>query len=184
MKRLSQTRETVWTNPARAMGRAARVALPLLAIAGLTACSSTMVRPVVTNHGYVPDQEKIETLKVGETTMASVKESLGTPSSAATFSNDTWYYISETQETFAFLDTETTDRKVLALKFDQTGKLAQIDRYDITDGRVVNFSDQETPTRGRELTFLEQMFGNVGRGLPGNAGGNPNEGLNIPRGPR
>ncbi len=166
-------------------GRIARLVVPCVAavaFTGLAACSSTIMRPVVAKHGYVPDQEKIEALEVGVATKAIVQETLGTPSSTATFSDDTWYYISATQETFAFLDTETTERTIVALSFDDRGKLADVERYDMEDGRVVAYSGRETRTRGRELTFLEQMFGNVGRGLPGGAG-NPNDGLNIPRGP-
>ena len=34
----------------------------------------------------------------------------------------------------------------------------------LDDGQDVAMSDRETPTRGRELTILEQLLGNVGRG--------------------
>ena len=33
----------------------------------------------------------------------------------------------------------------------------------IEDGRYVNYSDRKTPTRGREVSVLEQIFGSVGR---------------------
>ena len=32
------------------------------------------------------------------------------------------------------------------------------------DARDIEYSDRETPTRGRELTILEQLLGNVGQG--------------------
>ena len=30
-------------------------------------------------------------------------------------------------------------------------------------GRIINYDKNKTPTRGREVTFLEQVFGAVGR---------------------
>ena len=34
----------------------------------------------------------------------------------------------------------------------------------LKDGKVIAYNGRETPTRGRELTILEQLLGNVGRG--------------------
>ena len=42
--------------------------------------------------------------------------------------------------------------------------------YDIEDGQVVDYVARETPTRGRELGILEQLFGTIGR-LPDAAAG-------------
>ncbi|MND02397.1 hypothetical protein D3C83_217680 [compost metagenome] len=37
--------------------------------------------------------------------------------------------------------------------------------YTLKDGKVVAFNGRETPTRGREMTILEQLLGNVGSGV-------------------
>ncbi|MGF1456208.1 MAG: outer membrane protein assembly factor BamE [Alphaproteobacteria bacterium] len=163
--------------PRTRVGAALGLVLIALGPLGLGACASPVMRAVVTKHGYIADQEKIDSLELGITSKAVVRESLGTPSSVATFDPDTWYYISSKQERFAFLNKSVTDRNILALKFDDTGMLAQVATYGLEDGKVVNYSSRETPTRGKELTFLEQMFGNVGRGLPGagGLGGDPNQ---------
>ena len=34
----------------------------------------------------------------------------------------------------------------------------------LEDGQAVSMNRNETPTRGRQLTILEQLLGNVGRG--------------------
>ncbi len=152
------------------LGRGAAMVL----IAGLPllgACSNTVMRPIISKHGYIPDAEKIAALEPGVTTKSVARATLGTPSSMATFDQDTWYYISSTQESFAFLDKEVTDREVLAVRFDKTGLLSTVETYGMEDGKVINYVSRKTPTRGKELTFLEQMFGNVGRGLPGGIGG-------------
>ena len=36
--------------------------------------------------------------------------------------------------------------------------------YTLKDGKAIAFNDRETPTRGREMTVLEQLLGSVGRG--------------------
>jgi hypothetical protein len=51
---------------------------------------------------------------------------------------------------------------VLAIQFDNTGNVANVDRSGIE--RVVYLSPEsdETPTLGRERGFLEDLFGNIG----------------------
>ena len=34
--------------------------------------------------------------------------------------------------------------------------------YDVEDGRVLTYASRETPTLGRQLTFLEQLLGSIG----------------------
>jgi len=39
-----------------------------------------------------------------------------------------------------------------------------VNAYTLRDGKVFAYNTRETPTRGRELSILEQLLGNVGRG--------------------
>jgi outer membrane protein assembly factor BamE (lipoprotein component of BamABCDE complex) len=120
-------------------------------------------------------------LTPGEDTRASVLRTLGNPSTRGTFETDTWYYISATREYLAYLRPDTRERRIIAVRFDEDGVVEAVDEYGMEDGRVVALVDRETPTRGRELTILEQLLGNVGRlptdqfggeqNLPGGAGG-------------
>ncbi len=106
---------------------------------------------------------------------------LGNPSTRGTFEQSTWYYISATREYLAYLRPDTRERRIIAVRFDEDGTVSAVDEFGMEDGRVVAFVDRETPTRGRELTILEQLLGNVGRlpseqfggeqNLPGGAGG-------------
>lgn len=137
-----------------------------VAAAGLAACA-----PVVSQRGYIPDQERVATIQVGVDDKQTIEERLGTPSNIATFDSDTWYYISSVEEQMAFFGPETVKRDILAISFDATGRVAAVEHYGLKDGQVVAFSDRETPTKGRELTFLQQMFGNIGRGVGGPQGG-------------
>jgi hypothetical protein len=38
-----------------------------------------------------------------------------------------------------------------------------VERFGVERGRVVPYSADKTPTRGRELSILEQLFGSIGR---------------------
>jgi outer membrane protein assembly factor BamE (lipoprotein component of BamABCDE complex) len=145
------------------MHRGLRISLSLtVAVLVSAACA-----PVVSQRGYIPDQEKVASIQVGVDDKATVEDRLGTPTNIATFDGDVWYYISSKEEQFAFFDPETTERTILAISFDAEGKVSNLEKYGLEDGQVVAVVDRETPTRGRELSFLQQMFGNIGRGLGG-----------------
>ena len=49
------------------------------------------------------------------------------------------------------------------ITFDESGVVAEITSVSLDDARAIEFAEDETPTRGRELTLLEQLFGNIGR---------------------
>ena len=58
-----------------------------------------------------------------------------------------------------------TSRNVVAVTFDKDSEVVKtVDTMTLKDGKVIAFNGRETPTRGRQLTILEQLLGNVGRG--------------------
>jgi len=135
------------------------------AAAGLAACA-----PVQNQRGYVPDQAAIQAIQVGMDTKDTVSKKLGDPSTAATFGNDIWYYISAHVEQNAFFAPHATERNILAVEFAKDGKVADLHKYTLADGRVVDIVSRETPTRGRELSILQQIFnavpGQIGQTAP------------------
>ena len=51
------------------------------------------------------------------------------------------------------------------ITFEPTGdKVAGVRTLGLADGEQIAMNRNETPTRGRALTVLEQLLGNVGRG--------------------
>lgn len=139
-----------------------------LFLAGLSACA-----PIRDVRGYIPDEEKLGSIKIGADTRDTVQQKLGTPSSTAAFGDPTWYYISTEQERYAFFHPDVTKREILAVEFAEDGKVADLRKYGIEDGQVVAMVDRETPSRGKEMTLLQQLFGNMG-GLPAGAPGAQN----------
>ncbi len=142
---------------------------PLIAIAAaLGACS-----PTLDIHGNIPKPEIVEGIAVGETTRDQVSGMLGTPSAVATFDQDAWYYVGKRTSRVAFLEPEILERQVLVIRFDENGVVRQVEKLDKEDGRAVAIVARATPTRGRELTIIEQLIGNIGRFGGGGTGAGP-----------
>jgi outer membrane protein assembly factor BamE (lipoprotein component of BamABCDE complex) len=139
----------------------------LMAAVAVACVASAGCAPIRDVRGYIPDQEKVEKVAVGQDTRDSVQEKLGTPSSSAAFGDPVWYYISSEEERYAFFTADTTSRQILAIQFNDDGKVADIRRYGLEDGQVVDLVSRETPTRGREMSLLQSLFGGIG--APGSA---------------
>ena len=88
---------------------------------------------------------------------------LGSPSSIATFGEEVWYYISSQTQTIAFYEPEVLDQKVVAIAFDDAGKVKNVRTYGLEDAQAIEPVARTTPTGGREVTILEQLIGNLGK---------------------
>ena len=137
--------------------------------------------PVINQRGYLPDPAGEASVKIGTDTKTTLQQRLGDPSMQAAFGGDSWYYVSSVERQIAFFDPKIETRSVLAVHFDKDGRVANIRHYSLKDGNVVAFETRETPARGRELTFLQQLF-NATPGVPIGAttGGQKNPGGNGP----
>lgn len=126
----------------------------------LTACE-----PIKTNQGYRLDPEQLAQIEAGVTNKDSVQAIMGSPSSIATFQTegDAWYYISSKTEHLAFLAKEVTARDIVIVKFDINDVVAEVKDLSKEDGKEIEIVERETPTGGRKLGLLEQLFGNLGR---------------------
>jgi len=140
----------------------------------LTSCVKT-----VNIRGYIADEELVSEIVPGVDNQESVEAALGTPSIKATFDDRTWYYVSRKTKNLAFLQPRLVDQQIMAVHFDKDGNVEGIKRYTLADARKVSIVDRKTPTRGRQLGLLQQLFGNIGRfagtsqGGPGAGAGNP-----------
>jgi Small protein A (tmRNA-binding) len=122
--------------------------------------------PVISNRGYLQNVDAEAGVAVGADSKTTIEQKLGNPSVQATFGSDSWYYISQTEKQVAFFTPTILNRHILAVYFDKDGKVADMKHYSLDDGHVVAFESRTTPTRGRELTFLQQLF-NATPGVPG-----------------
>ncbi len=146
------------------------------AVLALSACN-----PVLRTHGYIATKDKPQAVQVDKDTQASVLARLGNPSIKSTFDKNTWYYLTSVRERMAYLKPVTNERTITAISFNEDGKVTKVAEYGIENGQYVDYVNRKTPTRGRELSVLEQIFGTIGRipvdqlggrqNIPGGAGG-------------
>ncbi len=142
----------------RNRNRPIRLALALacgLALAGCGSFTETLQR------GYVVQEGTLEQIPVGAT-QEQVLIVLGTPSTVATVSGEAFYYISQTsQRTAAFMPHEVKDQRVIAVYFDKDRRVQRLANYGLKDGKIFDFVSQTTPTGGKELNYLGNVFKNV-----------------------
>jgi outer membrane protein assembly factor BamE (lipoprotein component of BamABCDE complex) len=125
-------------------------------------CLLTACQPTIAQHGNVIDEDQ-SWIAAGLTSRDEVLQRLGSPSTAANFGDETWYYIRSTSRTKAFLKPSVSDQEVLELHFDADGRVASVERYTSEDGKKVEFAKAKTPTTGQRMGAIQQLLGNVGR---------------------
>jgi outer membrane protein assembly factor BamE (lipoprotein component of BamABCDE complex) len=141
--------------------RAAPFLCALLASAALT----TACVPTTSFQGFQAIDAKPQAVQAGVDTKETVRAELGTPSAVSTFDPDVWFYISQVTESQSFYLPRLIRRDVVAVSFNKGGEtVASVNTLTLKDGRVIAFNGRETPTRGRELTVLEQLIGSIGNG--------------------
>jgi outer membrane protein assembly factor BamE (lipoprotein component of BamABCDE complex) len=139
-------------------GRSLGSAVLLAAALGLASCTIS-----VDQRGNLPDPDKLTEVQPGTTTKEQVAKILGTPSSSSTFNDDTWYYISRRTKQVAFFSPTVLDQQVYIVDFDNRGIVKNIDHRAMEDGEPITPAPGATPSPGRQLTFIEQLLGNIGR---------------------
>ncbi|WGM31061.1 outer membrane protein assembly factor BamE [Brevundimonas sp. NIBR11] len=136
-----------------------------LAVLAALAPLAVACAPVVGNHGFQIVDKDPKDIAVGTDTKATVLAQLGSPSAVSTFEDNIWYYISQTTERYTYNRPQVSQRSVTAITFNEgDDKVTEVRNLDLDDGQQIAMERRETPTRGRQLTILEQLLGNVGRG--------------------
>lgn len=136
--------------------------------AGLSACSS-----IRESRGYVVDGVLVNSIQPGIDNLRSVEATLGRPTFTSQYGEKTWYYVSSITGRKPFVRPRISGHSVLAVKFDNSGNVTSADRSGVDQVAFLSPNGDETPTLGRERTFLEDLFGNIGQVGAGGPGGGP-----------
>ena len=134
-----------------------RFASTVLAAAGLAlflaGCS-----PTVEHRGYMPKPGAFDQISNGMTKM-EVEGILGTPSTSASvqYKGDSFYYITSITARKAFVTSET-DRSVIAIRFNEDGKVKSYAQYGLQDGRVIDINTNQTPVYGEDTTLISALL--------------------------
>tara|TARA_B100000029_G_C17594694_1_gene963691 strand:+ start:2378 stop:2740 length:363 start_codon:yes stop_codon:yes gene_type:complete len=111
----------------------------------------------------MPRTDLIERLQLGEQSKNEIAVLLGSPTIIGTFDQDIWYYVTQTTENKFFFKPEIIDQEILALTFNEAGVLVSLEEKSMLDAIRIEPNAQQTPTVGRKLSLLQQLFGNFGR---------------------
>ncbi len=155
----------------------ARIALTLALAAplGLAAGGCTQLRA---HQGYIVDQTLVDSVAVGIDNRTSVEKTLGRPTFANQFGAPAdgssagailtteqatdWYYLSRNTRQLAFAEPRPTEQTLLHVRFDAAGNVASVSRTGIETVSRISPNGDSTPTLGRERSFFEDIFGNIG----------------------
>ncbi len=144
-----------------------RVVAGLGLIAAASGCSS-----IENQRGYLVDEVLVAAVQPGLDNGESVQGTLGRPTLISQFGEPVWYYISSRTEQAPFTRPRISSHMVLAIRFDEAGNVISAERSGVE--RVVRLDPDgdATPTLGRDESFLEDLFGNIGSvGAAGMGGG-------------
>ncbi len=132
----------------------------------LSACAS-----IKDHRGYLVDNALLDSVQPGIDNQMSVERMLGRPSFISQFGSKDWYYISTNTRQAAFTRPKPKEQLMVRIAFDEKGNVTAVERSGME--KVVNLSPDgdKTPTLGRERSFLEDLFGNIGQVGAAGAGG-------------
>jgi outer membrane protein assembly factor BamE (lipoprotein component of BamABCDE complex) len=151
-----------------------RFTVTMLGAALLAGCAG-----VRAHKGAVVDPQLASAIQPGIDNKASVEKTLGRPSFTGQFTPNDWYYVSRDTHQFAFRNPRVAQQTVYRVRFDQAGNVQAVDKTGKELIAEVNPSDRKTPTLGRQRSFFDELFGNIGSvgavGAPGQGqgGGGP-----------
>lgn len=140
------------------------IRFPILIAAGV-ALGAAACSPTVGIHGFQTVDVAPTDIVAGTDTKETVLARLGTPSTTSTFEGDNvWYYISQTTERYTYNTPQVSQRSVTEITFNEANQVAGVKTLGLDDGQEVAMNSKATPTRGRQLSVIEQLLGTVGRG--------------------
>lgn len=113
--------------------------------------------------GYVPDRNLVNSVREEIDTKDSVEAMLGNPTMKSTFDDSNWYYYSKNTERWGFFKEKVTRMNILAITFDEESYVSDIRRYSVEDNKIIDPVSKKTITHGKDINFLAELFGNVGR---------------------
>ena len=134
----------------------------------------TLLAGCASNHvhkGTVIDRRLVSAIQPGVDNKDSVEKLLGRPSFAGEFTQNDWYYVSRDTNQIGFRNPRVTKTTVLHVSFDPKGNVARVNETGRELVMNLSPSGRRTPTLGRQKSFFEELFGNIGTVGAGGLGG-------------
>jgi outer membrane protein assembly factor BamE (lipoprotein component of BamABCDE complex) len=126
------------------------------------------------HRGYLADEILLQSVQPGVDDRQSVERTLGRPSFVGQFGEPVWYYVSSSTMQTPTMRPKISGQTVLAVHFDGNDQVVNVERTGMELVARIDPESEETPTLGRERSFFEDLFGNIGQvgtGAGAGAGG-------------
>ncbi len=117
--------------------------------------------------GYIPDAQLLDEVTVGRDTKTTVGRILGRPGTEGIIDENAWYYVRSDYERFLWREPVEVDRQVLSVSFSEDETVSNIERFGLEDGQVVVLERRVTASNTQGISFLRQLFSNLGNFNPG-----------------
>ena len=149
-----------------------RVGLACALVTGASGCSS-----IHDHRGYLVDPALTQSVLPGVDNRLSVERSLGQPTLKSQFGQQSYYYVSLDTVQAPFTRPRIHAGSIMRVAFDSTGNVQEVTRDGVEHAVRLEPDKHKTPTLGRDRSFFEDLFGNIGSvgalpgGQPGQGGG-------------
>ena len=127
------------------------------------------------HQGYVGDATLLAAVQPGVDNKESVQASLGRPTFVGQFDKNDWYYYARDTKQLAFAQPKADSQYVLLIQFDPAGNVVSSTQTGVESIANISPNGDKTPTLGRNTSFFEEIFGNIGAvGAGSGQGSTPN----------
>jgi len=139
-----------------------KVALLKLSAAMIGASLLAGCAGVRVHKGAVVDPQLASAIQPGVDNKASVEKTLGRPSFAGQFTPNDWYYVAQDTHQFAFRNPRVSQENIYHISFDAAGNVTGVQRTGKELIVGIDPVSRKTPTLGRQKSFFDELFGNIG----------------------
>lgn len=142
------------------VARAFAKARHAVVVAVLLAAACT---PVYRNHGYIPADDELSQVTVGQDTKETVATKVGRPSVEGLLNDNGWFYVQSRFKAVGPRQPQEIERQVVAISFDDQDRVANIERFGLEKGEVVAISRRITSTSIKQIGLIQQLLGSLGQ---------------------
>lgn len=151
-----------WARREGIVGLKTRFTRMMPGLALLASMTTAACAPLYSNHGYVPRDEDLAKIEVGQSTIEDVGLIAGRPTAIGVLAGSDWFYVGSRFRQIGLRAPQEVAREVVAVRFDDKGLVSNVERFGLKDGQVVVISRRVTESNIKGLGFLRQLLGSIG----------------------
>jgi outer membrane protein assembly factor BamE (lipoprotein component of BamABCDE complex) len=121
----------------------------------------------ITKNGYSIDKNDVEQIKIGVSDKDSVINLLDYPTATDASNQNKWIYCSYKTKKIMFFKPKIIEQDVLVISFDNENFVKNIEKYNLTNSKSVNISNNRTNINSREKGIVSDIMNNIGTVTPG-----------------